>query len=663
MNKKLLRITTIVTALLILSTSVISLYDISEASPSDEIDYQSAATELYDFLSTEPTDAEIESYIANHDYGISWEPILITVIFGFTGVIAYSYIHNTDPQVPSGNDTIDYYEQELCATELASSWISLKNIISKVMPSDVSLLNFTSTFWESMVEYSVAGLWNVNSDYVAEYALVDSGTRKNLSSYLYNWQVAIDTSFNQGSKLQTAWYGTAADSMRMVIKWDNGEIKLSNSSSTNYVYADLCSAVITDGPEYVYLDVSENNNDELSNTIYSFNSDNVELDYVGAGQERTYVLSNGKNDISSFPAGIYRINDAASLAGPFLPSAESYSKDRIDAEIRGAFVFSNGTDYKLATMNGDSVSIDGLDSSSLKYVVRYTNVDKRAASYESDVSYILSNYDAMIKQVADLIDKSSICGQITWNIYDECEESSIYVKPSSVMSSLAKNQNLSYAEIQIQTMAAMKSIAEYYNTNKGALESIEIVAEPSAFNLIVYGDIYYNGTLFLENVAYTPYTTVNAQTIIKGDQSNWNQPGFLTVWKKDILTEEDFKSWIESDADIASYSYTSLEDGFVFDTKSIYYNEKYVDSVTIDVYEIARSDNSGENLPTPTPSPDTISASILVMIILIELGMIIALLGYNFGSVKIMAIGGIVILLSFLISGFVANILTDWFGN
>ena len=74
--------------------------------------------------------------------------------------------------------------------------------------------------------------------------------------------------------------------------------------------------------------------------------------------------------------------------------------------------------------------------------------------------------------------------------------------------------------------------------NAGSIKEVsvddEFIRNTESVDLIVYGDIYYNGQLWMENAIFTPYMTVSqSQTLTAGEECEWGGPGFAMVWAQE----------------------------------------------------------------------------------------------------------------------------------
>ncbi len=485
----------------------------------------------------------------------------------------------------------------------------------------------------------------------------DAKIRKNLDSYIYSWQHAIDESYNDFASNQKHWTSDALKSMTYKYFWGNSFYSV-DTDGKSYCVSDICSAVTAkSNTATVYLDVTEDG-PEHSNSVYIFGKNAAYLRDPTTGNKVIELYPGRSNDISGLSSGVYMLDEGVTYAGQFLHSSDVSSVD-----MSGAFVLGNG--IHLVTPNGSGVKVVTYSTSSKEnfteaitsdfgFKIEYTDTNNTRQTYENDLCGILTKYDAMLDTAELIIADSVAAGQTCWNIYNICEESSTYIHPSSIMTNLA-DSGMSATEIQVQYLNAMNSIATLYNTNREALTDVKIDENVDTFSLLVYGDILYNGAVVegCNNVIFTPYAYTNDVGLYVGQTTSWAQAGFATVWgtatgltdflgQKTITTNSSPKTIV-------------LADGFTFDVKGIMVSGVSQDSYVMKQTEIIKSDYEIKDHDT-YDVPQVLNANILVMMLIIETGLFLAYIGLTLRLRILIIIGLIVAVVGFLWPQAVVNL-------
>lgn len=530
---------------------------------------------------------------------------------------------------PTGDpEEIVRYAQSMEAGRLSSSWESIKGMSVGLLPSDASMIRFTSTYWERAVEYAVYQTWSKDKYYSAEEALAYSSVRVNIEKYLYNWQAALDATLDKTFKEQERWPGSDYSSMRLSVAWDGGSMYTGAPAAGRYTHTDMCSVASPDragSSVYLYVPTAEEDphRSPLSTTMYLFGGAATMTNAVTAEK---ITLHPGANDVSSCPAGTYTLDTpGVAYAGPILKSVTGD-----DAELSGGAVVTDGSNYRYIIPAGDGVKVcespsSSVRSSKLELSVAYTDTKGHAASAATDVTGLVTGYAALVGSAGDIVRRAADVGSVTWDIFDACEESSSYIHPSTI-TTVFSNAGMTAAEIKVQYVTAMGQIADYWKQNQAALESMEVRADRSVSDVIAYGDIYYQGNLWQSGVVFTPYCYKEDQTLSVGTVE-WSQQGYATLW----AYANSWDEWTGTPAAMSSFAVLPLGAGYTFAIKNLAYKGEQVDSVTLTVPKIVIVTPDPDPIPSPDP-PRILSVSVLFMVIFLELAVILALLGMQFGS-------------------------------
>ena len=601
--------------------------------------------------------------LEGYDTEIAWFiPVLIVAAIGAAfaaGVFVEKMLEHNNSSNPGGGDQtqVDNYAQSMEALKIDYANSVLTPALESLLVNDSNMLNFTRTYFARQMEFIAACDWELNRDYNPDNLMQDAKIRENLDSYIYNWQYAIDASYNDFASNQKDWTSDALKSMTYKYFWGNYAYSV-DTDGKSYCVSDICSAVnAKSNTAKVYLDVTEKGTAQ-SNSVYIFGKNAANLKDPTTGKTMKELYPGVANDVSGLSSGVYMLDEGVTYAGQFLHSSDVSSVD-----MSGAFVLGNGK--HLVTPNGNGVKVVTYDTSSgakftssiastFGFKIGYTDTDGKSQTYENSLLEILANYDAMLDVEKLIIADSVAAGKACWDIYDICEESSTYIHPSSIMTNLA-DTGMKDTEIRVQYLNAMSSIATLYNTNREALTDVKIDEDVDTFALLVYGDILYNGSVVegCENIIFTPYAYTSSANLTVGQTTTWAQAGFATIWGT-ATSQTDFlnkKSITTND----SPNVIALADGFTFDVKGIMVNGVSQNTYVMKQTEVIKSDYEIKG-HDKNDVPQVMNANILVMLLIIETGLFMAYIGFNLGIRILTIIGLIVAVIGFLWPQAVVNL-------
>ena len=605
------------------------------------------------------------------------------------------YYHFQDPANPAA-DQEEVYKQcrELYAERMVTNWDTAKNLISSVMPADTSLWAFTTNYWNRATELAVADYWTWDREYSPNLMTEEAGLRLNVMNYTYDWQAAIDNAYNEILKRNASLTGDCYGNMNVFISWDQGRMDPADSSED--IYMDLLMTVHTGNQrELVYIDTSDydvNNqyNSKTSGRIYSFGQD-VTLTYLGGEAGSTdigdtyHVYENRVNDIAGWPSGLYRIDTYnATLAGPLSQASDDNPYYYINddalgdgeisaAEVSGALLIGlegDSLDLALVTSaENDAVDIlhddKTVNSSSLKIEIDYDGLETDHNesvllgyptaggndAQNAGVYYdIVGDWNRMIQQINEIIGYADVAGEAIWGIFDIAEESNSLISPSTIYSNV-EGMHFNAEQVQAIYIEAMMQTADYYEENGGDFESAQFEIGMDEVERYVWGDIYYNGQLWAENVVFTPYMTLDTQQIVLNQKVEWTGPGFAMVWAQ----VDDFDDWTGSTSS-TDYELIDLSKGYVIEAKRIVVDNQLRQSLTISPELILRDTTGSDPSPTPPEPVKVADASLLTMLILISVALNLFLICYIWNQPVI----GLILAMIVLFIGLVGS---DWIAN
>lgn len=599
---------------------------------------------------------ETQDLISEYSEIYGFAPIVVAAIIIGVSYVAGKIIGNlmSDPGDGAGDqEDINKQLRQMKADDWALMMDTIKDIASSIIPADTTLWSFTSSYWNRAVELVVAELWSADSSYDAEVAVYNSLLRTNAENYLYNWQSTLDKSYNNVLKSRLYMNKDPWDEMTLSLVWNQGSIEATTSESEDFTF-DL-TQIIQDAKanSTVWIDARAEDEEgtalkSTSSTIYNLGTSSVTLtkqrvfqtDSVGT----TITLSPGKSyKMSSDESGLYTITAGATVAGPFTKAASNSA-----ADVQGALVFTGSDDTIYAIASNDVLKIGHAGIStlttaqSLMFQYTFTGTDETSTTSvicDGTDYNLVRDWNNMVQQINDVIDKAATAGEAIWGIFDAAEQSSAFISPSAFTTTV-KGMDLTAAEQQAVYVQALMQVADYWEESEGKLTTADFITNVQSTDLYVYGDIYYNGTLWAENVIFTPYLTVTEeQTLTVDTETSWIGPGFAQVWAQ----VDSYSEW-DGSTSTTNQALVNLDSNYSIQVKKIIKEGTEISTITLSPTIIKRYTTD----PTPiTPTPDAVQVldgSSLIMIIIIELAIILFLLGRVFNQPVAGAVAAVIAL-------------------
>ena len=200
---------------------------------------------------------------------------------------------------------------------------------------------------------------------------------------------------------------------------------------------------------------------------------------------------------------------------------------------------------------------------------------------------------------------------------------------------------------------AMKQAAGYWQDYGDELTEAQYITNLESQGLIVYGDIYYNGELWAENVIFTPYMTVSSeQTIAVGQETQWSGAGFAMVWAQ----VDRWSSW-DGSTSSENYELIDLDSNFSIVVENMEKDGMEIDTITLTPTVIDRYTTDPSDPNEVVDPVNVLDAASLIVIIMILVGIIIFLVGYILGQPVIgLVVALIVMVFGVLFSETIASI-------
>ncbi len=603
-------------------------------------------------------------------YGELATLIVIGLVAVAVALMAYDVAKDMVNQPDYNTDEVKQQFREIKAEDWIRMMSMTTSMTSSILPADTTLWAFTTPYWNRAVELVCAEAWGNGVSFDAESTLGKALLRTNVENYIYNWQSAVDKSYN--SVLDSRLYLTGTyEPMKLKFVWTGGETTATTDGDTPFSF-DLTQIVkdATSG-SIVYLDARADDsggkyNANTSSTIYNTGTSTLKLTkikvYDGDTVGNAITIEPGKTyTMDDSESGLYRIDSAkATFAGPV-----SMASGEKAADVIGGLVLASGAEIYQITANGDNVDVVKAGSTSTttssSLVIKYTYDDTSKETELCDgtpAGYnIVRDWNNLIQQINVAIANATVAGETIWGIFDAAEASSSYLSPSSITQTV-QGISLTAAEQQAIYVQAMMNIADYWEENSGKIGDIDFITNLESVDLYVYGDIYYNGTLWMENAIFTPYMTVSeGQTLTVGTETAWEGPGYAMVWAQ----VERYNLWDKSTSTSQHYL-LNLDSNYTIQVKNIVKSGSEVNSIALTPTVIKRyTTDPGSVTPGPEPK-ETLDSSMLILIIMIELAIIFLLLGFIGGQPLPGAIAAVIVLvIGLLFSDVIVQLLNGTF--
>lgn len=602
---------------------------------------------------------EVEAFVPIAAFGIG-------LAIGFTlGYMVANML--SDPSDGSLDETINDNYKSLELKNIRSVIISSNAMAGAILPTDVDMLSFTSDYWNRVMEYSVANAWSLDATLDQNALMERNMTQESLSTYLYNWQHALDSSYNQIGAQQVLWdqYDIYND-CSVSLDYDSGNL-WSRAPGEAGDRLDFVTAVTSsDGADKVYLravnDIGDPFTSKSDKNLYVFGTGTAKLTTkTGLYVELTPgVYDMGEltlSDSSALKSTTYTVTTTDTiLAGAFSAAGSNA------AEVSGAMITQSGSEINMVRVSSDNLEIISLSGTTkttadLQFNLNYVdkdsvtqNVNVNDAS-STNIGDIVRSWNDLQQKVADLTDSAAIAGQVLWTLYDMAETARdeegnlVYLAPSSIIPD-NKGVPLSPREQIAMSIAALRQAGNYYAANATALDSMKIDISLNSSKVVCYGNIWSNGILIAKNAVYSPYTYERALTLTAGTTIKMDQAGVALVYGY----TDDLDSFLTAPAE--GLSLLPLSSGMSFETKRIISNGEDVDTFDLTLNRVVEHTTSIPGPLDPVAPVELKDISQLFILIAILVAAVLLLLGYATGNHVLMIVG--------IIVGIVGIVISDW---
>ncbi len=575
---------------------------------------------------------------------IKWWLRVIPGTSSAMGIYDYYNQDNGRTDVGAGDsEAIKAYARNVDAQRSAEQQYNLLMVASDLVRGDSQTWKLTDAYLNRAAEIAAGSVWYEGAKFNADGVLEFGGVYDSVSTGNLNTQDVLDRAASVSVDLRDEWDATNyGGQLQIELIWDNG----STGNATTTLHVDFCSlATVTGTDNIVYLSQTVGDDATPENsTIWAYTTSGT-ITSIAEGSS-AIPLTKGANDISSLPSGFYRLSPGT-YGGPFMSSVSESA-----APVKGVMGIVCDDSYGYAFVSGDKIGInwDGttVESSTLDF--RITGCDTPQTSHGSPAALVRS-YGEYYDQLTALLFEAAESAQVMWTISANTHTSNLLLSPSSLIPHLM-NVGVDAEQSYAMYVMALDQIAQYNSSYGGVLKDGMTKISSQSLDLYCHGSIYASdGTAIAENVIFTPYVYLKDWTIYSGQNNTFGQDGMVMVWD----AADTAVGWTAAST-AGNYQSIVVQKGAYFLPDEIVYDGAQVPSLHLDVEEVQRISVFEELDWDRSDAPKVLSASTLIMIIVIELGAIVALIGYIIRMPALIVIGLVVALIGVVASDWIARV-------
>jgi hypothetical protein len=521
-------------------------------------------------------------------------PILAGIVVGLVvGMIIDHFWGDTTDNAPVANEqNVNAALRSLRSDIITSNWDNVGKMFTKLINNDAQLLAFTEAYWMLQAETATSDLWSENGTFVPDRILTRSTFMDNLTTYKFNVLSAINE-FSLSLSTQRDIFNdpakaSAYGSMRYGWLWGTTQwIDTTGTmwmSMTDYVQP-------TSESNRVFIDVIDfPSRPSNTNNMYLFGGPGT-ITNVTTGTQ--YSLTSGANDLLSkgVKSGWYDLSLGPIYAGNLMPSASVNGM-----EPNAAMILQSNGSYAIAYADGAGTytvqrgSTLYLEQPDVSVVVTYPDADGVTQTSSVPIDHMLLAYQAVEDAINNAAESTAKAGRAAWIIFDQLGTSSSLIKPSSILSGMQSNTNITAEQQAAIYAVAMKQLAQF--GDKVRPEDITISRE--SLDLVVHGDIFYRGAVIAQNAVFTPFAFLQDQTIAVGSH-DWNAPGIAMIWVTGVPSLEDW------DGKMMQYIMVDLSEGYQMKINDIVASGVQVSVMDLQIQSMEKIGLVDFGIPDNTP--------------------------------------------------------------
>ncbi|MDY0246613.1 MAG: hypothetical protein RBR26_06785 [Methanosarcina mazei] len=558
----------------------------------------------------------------------------------------YDYYNQDNGRVDVGagdSDAIKAYARNVDAQRSAEQQYNLLMVASDLVRNDAQTWKLTDAYLNRAAEIAAGTVWYEGAVFDADGILDYGGVYAAVSTGNLNTQDVLDRAITVSVDLRDEWDATNyGGTLQIQLIWDGG----STGNATTTLHADFCTLATVSGTNnVVYLSQTAADASTAENsTIWAYSGAGT-ITPIAPGSTAV-SLTKGANDVSSLPSGFYVLSPGT-YGGPFMSSVSE-----IAAPVKGVMGIVCDDNYGYASSSGDEIEIfwDGttIESTTLDYQI--TGCDEPQNSHGSPAALVCS-YGEYYDQLTALLFEAAESAQVMWTISASTHTSNLLLSPSSLIPHL-RNVGVDAEQSYAMYVMALDQLGQYNSAYGGVLKDGMTKISAQSLDLYCHGSIYAaDGTAIAENVIFTPYVYLKDWTIYSGQNNTFGQDGMVMVWD----AADTAAGWTVSST-AGNYQSIVVQKGAYILPDEVIYRGLEVPSLHLDVEEVQRISAFAELDWDRADAPKVLSASTLIMMIVVELGAIIALIGYIVRMPALIVIGLIVAVIGAVASDWIARV-------
>lgn len=533
---------------------------------------------------------------------------------------------------------------------------------------------FTNEHWIRQCELATAQIWSKGtsfSDY-RTWILDRSGTYYNSAVMVQNAFEQLNESYKGiGVRLDNwkdAKYGDTYKDIKMGFTLNDSDGLIMESNE--YWNATILSCAMADGDKNMVY-ISGGNITPFVNGSIAGADSKIQRVFLNNERNMQYgevitVKANQTTNLDSiadFKPGVYILPKNVMFAGNITPT---YDGDQ-DATVYPGYVIKSGSkdsqETKLVYYDSKKIT----DQRVIYNGEAYSTIELSAQAdgvrtVVSDLTTPLEDMQTLLETTKKTIMSAISSASAVWSIYTKAGEPSTYVS-TLLFSDVTSYDNVELNDTtkEILTIMAMGQMASYYDTNQDKLLA-------GTYTMSTSMSVYMLGSIkvgdgdesYYEDVIFTPYINEYSQTF-KNGENKIDQYTQVAIWKSNY--KNNTIDWDERPGEvelkdtslinIGANARFFIRDILVFDDQG---NPDHPTEFDMKVKEMQHIDP--EKLPTKPLDPVVVNGSniaIVVMIIMAILGLVGVIYGLKTGNYIVLAIGVVVIVAGFFVSGPIAD--------
>ena len=576
--------------------------------------------------------------------GFPWVAAALILNFAMGGVVGYIVHDHITDDIRGTTTQLRQIDRADEAKSIISNLDFIQSLMTERTTTGANSIKYISTYAERQAEVTVSDMWTPTGTFVAGDVLTESRIYERLSAEIKISEFYMSATFNPYRSLITGWNATldnaatyGSGNMTVGFRWMQED--LSQSSYSPYMEYGLGTTVTSAAHSKVYIDPLDGTG--APPVLYVDGGSALITD--ASDSLKTYGLLNGKNDISSIPAGVYYLQPGRTYMGSIFQVVDPES-----ADVTAAAAMVTGSDIAYAFMAGSGVDIvhSGVRVNS-PYLVYQVVADGVIRSV--DVIPSLASINTVMVECIDVAVRAGIAAQAMWLLFDMAGEALQYISPSSIIPDIT-SIGLSASETALISASALMQIADYVKRNKKNITEADIMVSPDAMQLLCIGKIQDNfGATVSENVVFTPLNWINDVTLkADGKEISWSQPGLAAIWG----SADDFGE---------SYGIPelqTLQPGYVLIIDEMYVGGDPATEFTLEVIPLPKLiDPKWVQHETHTATPDLINLADVVQLFFVIFGLLVAVTALLPRSPTMMIIGLVIAVVGYVGAGVIAAII------